>query len=158
MRAPPRVFIYGSVTFSRGTIPQTLADLEWLPKVDITALAEEARHEYEANLEAYELFVRAPDVSLREIEVRTGIHRKQLYRLLDRVVSKAADGVIQGLRGLIPHKHVRAYERTAKVKRSSKIEPGSAAGAMQQLLRRHPQLLDWVKTEAKKRNKPLRKG
>lgn len=158
MSAAPRVFIYGTVSFSRGTIPQTLADFEWLPKVDITALADEARHEYEANLEAYELFVRAPDVSLREIEVRTGVHRKQLYRLLDRVVSKAGDGLIQGLRGLIPHKHVRAYQRKSKVKRSSKVETSSAAGAMQQLLHRLPQIRDWLKKEAKKRNRPLRPG
>lgn len=158
MTSAPRVFIYGTASFTRGSIPQTLADFEWLPKVDPTALTDEAKRDYEANLEAYELFVLDHSVSLREIEVRTGVHRKQLYRLLDRVVSKAADGVIYGLRGLIPFKHIKDYARTMKVARSSKIETSSAAGAMQQLLNRFPHVRDWIKQQAKLRSKPLKKG
>lgn len=74
MKNAPRVFVYGTASFTRGSIPQTLADFEWLPKVDLNALPQAALPEYTANLEAYELFVRRPDVSLREIEARTGVH------------------------------------------------------------------------------------
>ena len=105
MKNAPRVFLYGMANFTRASIPEILADFEALPKVDERALPDGSQEEYEANLEAYRLFVMEPDVSLAEIHRRTGVQQKQMYRLLDRVLAKAEDGLIEGLRGLIPHRH-----------------------------------------------------
>ena len=158
MKPPPRVFVYGAASFNRASIPQVLADFEWLPKTDPSALSEKDRQKYEDNLEAYRLFVQEPDVSLREIQKRTGIHRKQLYLLLDHVVSRADDGLIEGLRGLLPHRHFKPYERTAKIQGRSSLKNASASGGMQQLLNRFPAIFKWLRNEAKKRTKPLKKG
>lgn len=153
-----RVFLFGSANFTRASIPEILADFGALPSVDTAALSPEAAAQYEANLEAYRLFVLEPDVSLAEIRRRTGVHEKQLYRLLDRVVTPSADNQIQGLRGLIPGKHVKAYTRVEAVRSSSKVVASSAAGAFQQLLRKFPAILDWIRKEAKNRITPLKKG
>lgn len=149
--------MFGMASYTRASIPDILTDFNFLPTVDIESLTDDARIQYEANLEAYRLFVLEREVSLGEIFRRTGVHQKQLYRLLDRVVTKANDGRIQGLRGLIPGKHLKAYTRTAAVTQSSKLTTSTAAGAMQQVLTRYPQILTWLKGEAKKRNRPLQK-
>ena len=153
-----RVFLFGSANFTRASIPEILADFGALPTVDTAALSPEAVAQYEANLEAYRLFVLEPDVSLAEIRRRTGVHEKQLYRLLDRVVTLSTDNQIQGLRGLIPGKHVKAYTRVEAIRSSSKLVASSAAGALQQLLRKFPTILDWIRREAKNRITPLKKG
>lgn len=153
-----RVFLFGAVNFTRASIPEILADFGALPAVDTAALSPEAVVQYEANLEAYRLFVLEPDVSLAEIRRRTGVHQKQLYRLLDRVISPATDNQVQGLRGLIPGKHFKAYTRVEAIRGSSKLENSSAAGAFQQLLRKFPAILNWINKEAKNRITPLKKG
>lgn len=158
MKQPPRVFVYGEATFSRASIPQVLADFEWLPKADPSGLSETDKRQFEDNVAAYELFVLHPEVSLREIEQRTGIHRKQLYLLLNRVVRKADDGLIEGLRGLLPHRHLNPYRRSAKVLAPSIAKSTSAAGAMHQLLDRFPDIEKWIRKEAKQRTKPLKEG
>ena len=158
MKQESRVFLLGSANFTRASIPEILADFGALPTVDTAALSPEAVVQYDANLEAYRLFVLEPDVSLAEIRRRTGVHQKQLYRLLDRVVCPAADNQIQGLRGMIPRKHLKAYTRVEVVRGSSKLTASSAAGALQQLLRKFPAILDWIRKEAKNRNTPLKKG
>lgn len=158
MMQASRVFLFGSANFTRASIPEILADFGALPTVDTAALSPEAVAQYEANLEAYRLFVLEPDVSLAEIRRRTGVHEKQLYRLLDRVVAPSTDNQIQGLRGLIPGKHVKAYTRVEAIRSSSKLVASSAAGALQQLLRKFPAILDWIRKEAKNRITPLKKG
>lgn len=158
MKNAPRVFLYGMANFTRASIPEILADFEALPKVDERALPDGSQEEYEANLEAYRLFVMEPDVSLAEIHRRTGVQQKQMYRLLGRVLAKAEDGLIEGLRGLIPHRHLKAYTRTAVVVRSSKVDKSTAAGALQQTLDKFPAIRVWMKKEAKKRNEPLKKN
>lgn len=105
----PRVFIFGNTSFSRASIPAILADFEQLPTVDELALTPELRQAYKNNLEAYRLFVAEKDVSLRQIKDLTGVDPKQLYLLFQRVLVKAEDGRIQGLRGLIPFKHMKEY-------------------------------------------------
>jgi len=149
--------LYGMASLTRASMPAFLADFKFLPSVDVASLPEDSRLQYDANLEAYRLFVLEPDVSLAEIRRRTGVHEKQLYRLIARVVTKAEDGLIQGLRGLIPGKHLKAYTRTAIVARSSKLESSTAAGALQQVLTRFPAILTWLKREARRRVERLRK-
>lgn len=156
----PRVIVFGMASFNRASIPEVLNDFENLPKVDESAFADNpvAALAYKNNLEAFRLFIQEPDVSMNEIERVTNVHRKQLYRLLDRVVSKAADGRVQGLRGLIPYKHVKEYERTMVVPSSSVLFGSAAAGAFNQLLKRFDSLEKWLRKRVRERKRPLRDG
>lgn len=154
----PHTFIFGKAPFSRASIPEILADFELLPTVDESAFAPEVRAAYKNNLEAYRLFVVEKSVPLRQIKNLTGVDPKQLYRLLTRVLVKADDGRIQGLRGLIPFKHMKEYERCVVVKATSVLFTKNASGAMGQLLKKHPPLESWVRKNVRLRNKPLRKG
>lgn len=156
----PRVVVFGVSSFTRASIPEILADFGSLPSVDDSAFDGNpaVKIAYQRNLEAFRLFVEEQDLTLKDIQHQTTIHPKQLYRLLDRVVSKASDGRIQGLRGLIPGKHLKEYERVMTVKASSKLRTSSAAGAMQQLLRCYPTLQKWISKSVRLRKKPLREG
>jgi putative transposase len=156
----PRVIVFGMASFNRASIPEILSDFDSLPKVDESVMAGNpvAALAYKKNLEAFRLFVQEQNISLQEIERMTTVHRKQLYRLLDRVVSKAPDGRIQGLRGLIPYKHVKEYERTAMVPSSSVLCGSAAAGAFAQLLRRFEDIEKWLRKKVRERSRPLRDG
>jgi putative transposase len=153
-------FIFGKTSFSRESLPEVLRDFSTLPKVDASAFADdvEATKAYKQNLEAYLLFTTEIHVSLRDIKSRTNVHAKQLYRLIDRVVSKAPDGRVQGLRGLIPYKHVKEYERVAAVPATSLLMGSAASGAFTQLLKRFESVEKWLRKSVKDRNKPLREG
>ncbi|UUZ62838.1 hypothetical protein LP417_23685 [Polaromonas sp. P1-6] len=144
---PPKVVVFGTTGFSRSSIPEILADFESLPKVDESAFDDkpDAREGYKNNLEAYRLLVKEKNVTLRQIHRLTGVDPKQLYLLLKRVITKADDGRIQGLRGLIPFKHLKEYKRTAAVKATSVLFSKNATGAMTQLLRKYPGLEKWVR-------------
>lgn len=157
---PPKVMVFGTTSFSRSSIPEILADFESLPKVDESAFDDkpDAREGYKNNLEAYRLLVKEKNVTLRQIHRLTGVDPKQLYLLLKRVIMKADDGRIQGLRGLIPFKHLKEYKRTAAVKATSVLFSKNATGAMTQLLRKYPVLEKWVRKKVRERNWPLRKG
>ncbi len=155
-----RAFLFGQTQFDRNSIPEILSDFEQLPTVDESAFAHrlDIKEAYRSNLEAYRLFVVEKNVSLRQIETLTGVDPKQLYRLFQRVISKASDGRIEGLRGLIPFKHLKVYVREVKVKATSVLFSKNASGAMGQLLRRFPALESWLRKKVKERNRPLRPG
>ncbi|MGH8856827.1 MAG: hypothetical protein ACREXG_02170 [Polaromonas sp.] len=141
-------------------MPDILQDFACLPKVDESVFEHkpDVRASYLNNLEAYRLFVMDRNVTLRQIRKLTGVDPKQLYRLLQRMMKKAEDGRIQGLRGLIPFKRLEEYKRTAVVKATSVLFTKNATGAMQQLLSAYPALDKWVRKRIRERNKPLRKG
>jgi putative transposase len=146
--------------YKRASLPIILKDFETLPSVDSSAFDADPiiQNKYERNLEAYRLYVLHEDVSLREIEKITGITASQLYRLIVRVMAPAPDGRIQGLRGLIPGKHLKKYERFANVEATSRVNVSNAAGAMQQLFRKYPQLEAWTYRVIRQRKQPLRQG
>lgn len=153
-------FIFGKATFNRGSLPEILRDFSSLPTVDESAFVDDpnAARAYKQNLEAYRLYTTEIHVSLRDIESRTNVQAKQLYRLIERVISKAPDGRIQGLRGLIPYKHVKEYERVAVVPATSLLRGSAAAGAFTQLLKRFESVEKWLRKSVKERNRPLREG
>jgi putative transposase len=152
------VVLYGRLPVSRSAIPELLADLARWPGVDRSALPEDRRHDFDQRVEAVRLFVEEKDVTLTAIARRTRVQREQLYRLLQRCMSKHADGRIYGFRGLLPHQHLKEYERHAAVKATVPRGRGGSAGAMSQLLRRLPALERWLTQAARKRNRPLREG
>lgn len=150
--------LFGMSSFTRASIPDILADLENMLKVDPTALKDEIRDDFLNNLEAVRLFVQEQGVSLKAIREATGVHPNQLYLLLARMVERDIDGRIRGQRGLIPHKHYKAYVRTMAVQPKSGLTYTSASGAMEQLLRKCPNVLKWMKKVAKERTQKLRPG
>ncbi|PQA75965.1 hypothetical protein [Rhodoferax sp. TS-BS-61-7] len=153
-------FLFGATSFTRGSLPDFLRDFQNLPGVDESAFSSntDALNSYRQNLEAFQLFVSEPHVSLRAIEKRTNLHTKQIYRLIERVMIKAPDGRIQGLRALIPYKHIKEYERVAAVPASSLLVGSAAAGAFTQLLKRFDDVEKWLRKAVKERNRPLREG
>lgn len=156
----PRVFIFGSTRFSRASMPEMLADFSLLPTVDESAFSDkpEVKEAYRRNLEAYRLFVAEREVPLRQIKTLTGVEPTQLYRLIQRVLAKADDGRIKGLRGLIPFAHIKEYERLMEVRATSVLFSKNASGALRQLFKRFPTLETWARKAIRARNKPLRAG
>jgi putative transposase len=153
-----RVVVFGMASFTRASIPDILADFENMPDVDGSALDEDDKPEYKNNLEAVRLFIQEPAVTLLKIREATGVYPNQLYLLLSRMVERDFDGRIRGKRGLIPRKHYAEYVRKAAVQPRSVLKSSSAAGAMDQLLREHPEVLKWMKKVALQRKKKLKPG
>lgn len=153
-----RIILWGNLPIQRSSIPEALADLSSWPRVDKKAMSDTRAAAYDRQVEAIREFVEEPDTSLKEIAKRTGVHREQLYRLLNRCLTTHEDGRIYGYRGAIPHKHLKEYARTDIVRASKPRGKGGAAGAMQQCLRNHPAIARWLAKEAKMRERPLRPG
>jgi putative transposase len=156
--AKSRILLWGKLPIKRSTLPEALADLGGWPTVDATALDPERAATLRRQQQAVTMFVRQPDISLAEIRRVTTVHPEQLYRLLDRCLRTHADGRIYGFRALLPYEHLKRYERIAQVRVSEPRARGGSAGALSQLLARHPKLRQWLERQAVERYKPLRSG
>lgn len=154
----PIVFAVPNATLNRHTLPEMLRDIKALPAVDPNSFSGNSDREarYQRNLEAYRLYV-STNTPISEIQSLTGINTTQIRRLIQRVVSTHEDGLIQGLRGLIPDARVKAYRRKATVEASTEDDDNNPAGAWRQLLESVPILKTWLDKEIKKRNAPLKK-
>jgi putative transposase len=119
---------------------------DW-PTVAFTMLPEAKRADYLCREEALRRYLSGD--ALDDIEERTGVARQQLYNLLRRCLLKHEDGRINGFRGLLLYERVKAYDRRGTVRPGQERRPGGAAGAMNQLLQRHPALLSSIRTELK---------
>lgn len=122
-------------------------DLSGWPAFDEGALPKPQRDVFLRSRTAIELYACGETVSA--IEARTGLHRRQLYRLLDRCQAPHDDGRPFGWRAVVPYAHVNNYERTAGTSQSvattdSYGSRGGAAGAFTQLLRAYPTLARWI--------------
>lgn len=153
-----RVVLWGNLAIRRSAIPETLADLSSWATVDKSALSPPAAAVYERQVEAIRLFVEQPDLPIADILKQTGVHREQLYRLLNRCLKTHTDGRIYGFRGAIAYAHLKEYERTQKVKPSKLQAKGGAAGALKQLLRNLPDIATWLAKEARIRDRSLKPG
>jgi putative transposase len=153
-----RVILWGRLPIKRSAIPESLADLTRWPMADPSALEGAKRERFRQAQQAVTMFVEEQDAPLAEIKRRTGVHPEQLYRLLNRCLTTHEDGRIYGFRGLLPHKHVKAYERTAEVTACAPRAQGGAAGALGRLLGRHPSLRSWLERQASARYQPLKAG
>lgn len=151
-----RIILWGNLPIKRSAIPESIADLASWPTVDKSALDPNAAETYARQDEAVRLFVEEKGLPLNGIAKRTGVHREQLYRLLERCVRKHPDGRIYGFRGLIPYKHIKEYERRKKVKPSKPRGRGGSAGALQKLLNRVPKTAKWLAKEKKMRERKLK--
>ena len=110
------------------------------PEFDPSALAASQRKTFDARRCAVELFVAG--TNLAEIEARTGVNRRQIYRGLASAGAMHTDGRPYGWRALVPNTRANGYHRLAKVRR----HPAGlgTAGAFGLLLQAHPPLSRWI--------------
>ncbi len=116
-----------------------LLDISRWPSVDVNALEDKARLRYQKRVAAVEHY--AAGAPLGWIESQTEIHRRVLYRMIERALQAHPDGRPWGFRALIPGSHTKAYER----RKASKSAGVGLAGAFNQLLDRQPKLEKFVR-------------
>jgi putative transposase len=116
-----------------------LLDISRWPSVDVNALEVKARHRYQQRAAAVEHY--AAGGPLRDVEAKTEIHRRVLYRMIERALQAHRDGRPRGFRALVPGSHTKAYER----RKPSKSAGTGLAGAFSQLLERQPKLEELVR-------------
>ena len=126
---------------SRRRVAPELDPAAW-PAFDTSALPKKQRSCFKARKRAVELY--AANTAVAEIERRTGVDRRQLYRLLDHCVAPHDDGRAFGWRALVPYTRVADYQRVAKVELSRDGAGSGAVGAFGLLLQAHPKLATWI--------------
>ena len=122
------------------------------PAFDVRVLQRRLRKTFASRREAVELY--ANRVPVVEILARTGVHRRQLYRLIDHCSALHEDGRIFGWRGLVPYVHVADYQRAARIELNP--DGNGAAGAFSMLLRAYRALIAWLASRIRDRRIALR--
>lgn len=112
------------------------------PAFDASALRETERPIFAARRQAIELY--AAGGSLKEIETRTGVDRRQLYRLLDHCMAPHLDGRPYGWRAAAKYARVNIYQRTTRPTMSRDGLGRGAVGAFGLLLESQPTLVTWI--------------
>jgi hypothetical protein len=82
-----------------------LLDISRWPSVDVNALEDKARLRYQQRVAAVEHY--AAGAPLGGIESQTEIHRRVLYRMIERALQAHPDGRPWGFRALIPGSHTK---------------------------------------------------
>lgn len=109
---------------------------------DPNALPANHRRIFKSRRQAVELY--AAQIAVADIEERTGVDRRQLYRLLVRCQAVHDDGTPYGWRGLVPHVRVEHYQRSAVLEVSADGLGSGAAGAFASLLEAYPAISQWI--------------
>lgn len=117
-------------------------DMSLWPMVDLNALSPENKQVFQARYRALTLF--AQGVAVRDIMRQTGIHTRQMYRLLERCMSQADDGALWGYRGLLKYLHLEPYHRTKPFPIQKLENDDGLSGAFASLLDRNRVLTDWI--------------
>ncbi|MBY0009652.1 hypothetical protein [Paenibacillus typhae] len=117
---------------------QTNPDL-W-PIVDELLLSKEEREIYTMRKNAVVLYFKGDE--LKNIQVQTGVHPKNLRRLVQRCISVSDDGLVWGFRALIPQKKVKSYQLSLT---SKKKNPSRKTGEFRLLLETFPTLQELIK-------------
>jgi hypothetical protein len=121
-------------------------DVDAWPSVAYTEFGDKDRRAFQLRVNAVERY--AQGESIGDIELATGVNRRQLYRLLDRGLAQHPDGRICGFRALLKHVRISEYVRTSPVKVHG---DRGAAGALSLLLERYPTLAAWLLLQVKQR-------
>jgi hypothetical protein len=117
---------------------ETLDVSSW-PSININALEENARDRYQQRATAVELY--ASGVPIGDIEEKTQLDRRVLYRMIERALQPHPDGRPWGFRALVPGSHTKTYQR-CKASTSKRV---GLAGAFNQLLEEYPKLEQLVR-------------
>ena len=148
-------FAFGKLRFNRSSFPEQLSDLTTWPSVDISALSEADALVFASRRDAIALYVNEPLLPMKTILEKTGVEPKTVYRLIDRCLSKHADGRIFGFRAAIPYARLKEYERVHAINRAQGAQGVGLSGAFRLLLQQYPPLEVYLLTEAKKRHSPI---
>jgi putative transposase len=105
-----------------------ILDLTLWSTTDFSVLGPNARQRYQDCATAIEFYSRG--LSIGEVEERTQVDRRTLYRLIERALRWHPDGRPWGFRALIPSLRTVAYER----RKTSKGKGKGLSGAFGQLL------------------------
>jgi putative transposase len=132
----------------RRTDFQALDVASW-PGIAYTEFGDEDRRAFQLRVNAVERYARGE--SIGDIELATGVNRRQLYRLLDRGLAQHPDGRIFGFRALLKHVGISDYVRTSPVKVHGDRGSRGAAGALSLLFERYPTLAAWLLLQVKQR-------
>lgn len=143
------------VATHRETIPDHLRDATTWPSVDPSALTDTERAVFHARQQAILFFLNEPGMPLRAIHQRTGVDPKTIHRVIERCLSKHADGQIFGFRGAIPYTRLKAYERVQGINNAAAAQGVGLSGAFGHLLERYPALQQFLLKQAKIRHKPI---
>ncbi|WP_410768714.1 hypothetical protein [Fontibacillus sp. BL9] len=120
-------------------LPEQINPELW-PIVDELLLAEEDRNIYIARKNAVNMYFKGTKV--KEIHELTGIHPKNLRRIVRRCMSISDNGVVWGFRALIPQKKVKNYQLIIK---NGKKNASRKTGEFNLLLETYPVLPDLIK-------------
>lgn len=93
---------------------------------------------------------------MAEILERTGVHRRQLYRLIDHRLALHEDGRLFGWRGLVPYARVANYQRVTRIDPRRDGTGAGAAGAFSGLLQDYPALATWISDRVRDKRVALR--
>jgi hypothetical protein len=132
----------------RRTDFQALDVAAW-PSVAYTEFGDEDRHAFQLRMNAVERYARGE--SIGDIELATGVNKRQLYRLLDRGLAQHPDGRIFGFRALLKHVRISGYVKTSPVKIAGERGSRGAVGALSLLFERYPALAAWLLLQVKQR-------
>ena len=111
------------------------------PSVDAKVLSKESRRRYQQRVSAIQDYVRGQP--LDDIEHKTQLGRRTLYRLIERALKAHPDGRPWGFRALIPGIQIKSYER----QKPTKGKRTGLAGAFRQLIDRHGELERFVRQQ-----------
>ena len=124
-------------------------DLASWPSVAWTELTEGRQQRVRMATAAIERYARGDAID--EIELSTGIDRRQLYRWLYRALQTHPDGRIWGFRAVIPNVRIAEYARVAPIVVQGQTGSRGTAGAISQIFESHPALVTWLRAQIRQR-------
>ncbi|MGC8213140.1 hypothetical protein [Ralstonia pseudosolanacearum] len=126
--------------------PRTLGSGEintnvW-PEPNVEGMPDRVQRMYLKRKEAVLLYL--GNVPCRRIETQCGITLRRTRTLLKRCLTADEAGRLYGYFGLLPHFRLHRYRREAPVDANLSLKSRGCAGALSQLLRRMPDVKDWL--------------
>ena len=124
-------------TFGSGEINTNV----W-PEPNVKGMPDSAQRTYLKRKEAVLLYL--GNVPCHRIEAQCGITLRRIRTLLKRCLTADESGRLYGYFGLLPHLRLHRYRREAPVDANLSLKSWGCAGALSQLLRRMPDVKDWL--------------
>lgn len=129
-------------TWSRRNIIASAPPTSVWPTVLDTEISKDELEKFKNRVAAVEFYF--GDRTLAQIQIATGVHRKDIQRLVKKCLLTADDGKIFGFRALIPFIRMKEYSRTAKIEFKFPEQKGGQSGALAALFLRFPSIEDEI--------------
>ena len=112
------------------------------PEPDLNGMPDPKRQAYQKRKEAILLYL--GNVPCQQIEAQCGVTLRRVRVLLNRCLTADEAGRLYGFFGLLPNFRIHRYRREAPVNPNLSLKSRGCAGALSQLLRRLPEVKDWL--------------